>query len=500
MTAAAVRRKGRVTAAAVRRRDGGRGRAAALAVLAAAAALGGFLGTVTARKPPRTMLQPAALAAEVAPAGSASSSWYCPAAPGPAARAGKTELLLANAAARAVRVDAVVVDAQGSQRQHALELGPHAETGLVPAQVVDGVWLAARILVAGGAVSATEVVDGRIGRSVTPCASEVASRWYFASGSTREGSTLRATLFNPTPNLAVVDLSFVTASGWTTPAPFQGVVVAPWTLRVLTVGAYVQNQASIATAVAARSGAVVAGELQLYGPDGAGGVAFELGAPSTSTLSDLPAVEDATGGSSELAVFNPSARSEHVEVAVRLPNGPVRPFTQVLGPKSVWTLPTSEQLRIAMQEHYTVQVRASGPGVVVARVGAGKPHGPAPWWAESVTVTGLQASAARSWVVAGPPAAPLAAATKAAAAHPSPASWRLVLENPGRGPLRVEVTSWAGARRRAQVVQVPALGEATAVVPAGPAFVHADGAVALTGDASPAGTVGVVGIPAVPLR
>ncbi len=499
-----------MTVAAARRRDGGRGRFAALAALAAAVALGGFLGTVAARNPPRTMLQPAALAAEAAPAGSASSSWYCPAAPGPAARAGKTELLLVNAAPRAVQVDAVIVDAQGSQRQHELELGPHAEAGLVPSQVIDGVWLAARILVAGGAVSVTELVDGRTGRSVTPCASEVASRWYFASGSTREGSTLRVTLFNPTPNLAVVDLSFVTASGSTNPAPFQGVVVAPWDLRVLTVGAYVQNQASIATAVTARSGAVVAGELQLYGPDGAGGVAFELGAPAMSTLSDLPAVEDATGGSSELVVFNPSARSERVDVAVRLPSGPVHPFTQVLGPKSAWTLPTSEQIRIALEERYTVQVRAFGPGVVVARVGAGTPHGPAPWWAQDVTVTGAQASAARSWVVVAPPAVPRAAAATSSTAtsstatsstaHPSLASWRIVLENPRRGPLRVEVTSWAGARRHAQVVQVPAFGEATAVVPAGPAFVRADAAVAVMGDASPSGSVGVVGIPAVPLR
>jgi hypothetical protein len=489
-----------VTITAAPTREGGRGRFAALAVLAAAIAVGGFLGTVTARKPPRTVLQPAALAAEAAPAGSASSSWYCPGAPGPAVHAGTTELLLANAATRAVRVDVAVVDGQGSQRRRALELGPHAETGLVPAQVVDGSWLAARVLVAGGAVSATELVDGRIGRSVTPCASEVASRWYFASGSTREGSTLRVTLFNPTPDLSVVDLSFVTASGSTTPAPFQGLVVAPWALRVLTVGAYVQNQASIATVVVARSGAVVAAELQRYGPDGAGGVAFGLGAPAMSTLSDLPAVEDATGGSSELAVFNPSGLSEHVEVAVRLPSGPVQPFTQVLAPQSVWTLPTSEQLRIAMQEHYTVQVRASGPGVVVARVGAGTPHGPAPWWAQDVTVTGLQASAARSWVVAGPPVVPLTAATPPAAAHGRAASWRLALENPGRGTLRVVVTSWAGARRRRQVVQVPALDVATAVVPAGPAFVRADGAIAVMGDASPAGTVGVVGIPAVPLR
>ncbi len=484
---------------------GARGRLAALFVLAAAVAGGGFLGTVAARRPPRTALQPAALAAEVAPAGSASSTWYCPGAPGPVADAGTTDLLLTNAGGRTVRVGVVVVDSLGAQRRDTLRLGPHAEADVLPGQVVDGAWLAARVEVAGGAVSAAELVDGRTvrtrstGRSVAPCASEVSARWYFASGSTREGSTLRVTLFNPTPNLAVVDLSFVTSSGFTAPAPFQGLVVEPRTLRTLTVGTYVQNQPSIATVVTSRSGAVVASELQLYGPAGEAGVSLALGSPATSTHWDLPGVQDASGGASELAVFNPSARTERVEVDVRLSSGPVAPFTQVLGPQSVWTLPTGEELRIAAQERYTMQVRASAPGVVVARVGSGSPRGHAPWWAQDVTVTGLQTSAVHTWVIPYVAVAPPTASSSPAARR-SETSSTLSFQNPGRRALRVEVVSWTGARRDVEVVQVPALGATTVVAPSGPAFVDADGAIAAMGDASPPGTVGVVGVPAVPLR
>ncbi len=407
-----------------------------------------------------------------------------------------------------MQVDVAVVDTSGSGGGRTLELGPHAETVVAPAQLVDGAWLAARVEVAGGAVSASELVNGRTGRTVMACASEVAPRWYFASGSTREGSALSVSLFNPTPNLAVVDLSFVTSSGPSAPAPFQGLVIAPWTLRVLTVGTYVQDQASVATVVAARSGAVVADELELFGPSGVAGVALALGAPVTSTRWELPGAEDVAGGASALAVFNPSAQSEHVVVDVRLPSGPVQPFTQELASESVWVLPTSQELRIATQERYTMEVRTSGPGVVVARVAAGARHSPASWWSEDVAVTGFQASAARSWVVPSVPAAPLPAkiaATAAAAvtgksAVPRSAPSTLVFENPTRRAVRVDVDSWVDGRRQVEAVQVLPLGAATAAAPSGLALVHADGSIAVMGDASPAGTIGVVGIPAVPLR
>lgn len=482
------------------RRDDGRGRLAALLLLPAAIAGGAVLGTLGGTHPPRTALQPAALAAEAAPAASASSVWYCPGGPGEAA--GTTHVLLANAAGKAVRVDLAVVDARGARHRVSLRLGAHAQTDVVPGQLVHGAWLASRVDVAGGAVIATELVDGRNGRAVTPCASEVSPRWYFAAGSTLGGSTLSATLFNPTPNLAVVDLSFVTASGFTAPARFQGLVVAPGKLRTLTVGAYVQNQASIATVVDARSGAVVADELQLYGPGGKAGVSLSLGAPTTSPRWELPSVEDADGGASALTVFNPNSSAEHVALDLRFPTGPVAPFTQTLGPRSVWTLATSQQLRIASQVPYTVVVRATGPGVVVGRSGSGGPGTAAPWWASDVTVSALETTAAHRWLVTALPAAPQPATTAPGQLSGTPRQpAALVVENPTRRGMPVTVVWWTGrGRRHLRRLLVPAYGRATLTAPDRPAVVQSNGPVAVMGDASPSGTAGVVGIPAVPLR
>jgi hypothetical protein len=479
------------------RTGGGRGRLPALALLAAAVAGGGLLGTRTARAVPDTSLQPAALAAEVASLRSVSSSWYCPAAPSGGGET--TRLLLANAAATPAAVRLVVADARGAHTRE-LRIGPHGDEVVAPGRPGGGTWFATRVDVAGGGVSATELVDGRAGRAVAPCASEVSPRWYFATGSTRGGSALHVTLTNPTPNLAVVDLSFVTSSGFTTPAPFQGLVVAPWAVRVLTVGAYVQNQASVATVVATRSGSVVAGEFQLYGPGGAAGLSLSLGVPTTSTSWDLPGVQNASGGASELAVFNPSAHTERVAVEVRLPAGPVAPFTQVLGPASVWILPTSQELRIATGQPYSLRVRASGQGVVVARVGSGAPDGPAPWWAQNVAVPGIETTASRTWLVTGLPSVPPGTDPATRPPRPAVTAATVQVENPGRHAVRVKVTSWSSGRRHVRAVRVKGFDVATLPAPRGLTVVRADGAVAVVGDASPVSTVGVVGIPAEPLR
>ncbi len=484
---------------------GGQRRLVAFALLAGAVAGGAALGAVAPRSAPTTSLQPEALAAEAAPVASTSSSWYCPG--GPEQGGATTQLLLANAGGRAVRVGITAVDERGRQGQGTVRLGPHSEIDVVPGRLVRGAWLASRIDVTGGAVSATELVDGHTGRTVTQCASEVSTRWYFASGSTRGGSTLEVAVSNPTHDLSVVDLTFVTGSGFMTPAPFQGLVVDPGALRVLTVGAYVQNQSSVATAVVTRSGAVVADELQRYGPAGGSGIALTLGAPETSSRWVLPSVEDASGGSSALTVFNPTARRERVVAEVRLPSGPVEPFTQELGPQSVWTLPTSQELRIATQEPYTIVVQATGRGVVVARTGSGAPLGPAPWWTNDIVVSWPESSAAHRWVLASVPAAAVAGAPAVVSKLGEPAAStrpRLVVENPTRHPVRVEVSWWSvptrlAPSRHVREVRLPSMAHAAIAMPAALALVTARGPVAVVGDASPPGTAGVLVIPAVPL-
>lgn len=474
-------------AAGAGRPTGGRGRIAALA-LAAAVLAGGAAAAQRAGHPaPATHLQPATLAAEAAPAGAASSSWYCSAAPEAASSGGETTVTVANAGRSVVRGTLVVVGARGVERTSAFSVGAGGQEELRPASVLSGRWLAASVDVTGGAVSAEEVLHGRSGWSVAPCASEVSAHWYFATGATDHGSTMHVSLYNPTQTLAVADLSFVTSSGVTAPMPFQGLVIAPRTLRTVTVGTYVQHQGTVATLVSARSGALVAGLLELYGNAGAAGVSLTLGSPGVSRLWAAPRLENATGGSSQLTVFNPSDRSERVVVSARLPSGPVAPFSEVLGPRSLWTLTTSSQLRIATSVEYALEVRTGGPGVVVGRTGAGAPGSTASGWAAAVMVASAGMETTHRWLV------PMPAGGVGPTGHGV-----LGIVNPGRHAVRVRVTSLLGAGRSTRVVELAPNRFDTLALGDAPVLVSADGPLAVTGDASPAGGAGAVEVPAVP--
>jgi Family of unknown function (DUF5719) len=302
---------------------------------------------------------------------------------------------------------------------------------------------------------------------------------------------LRVAVFNPTPNLSVVDLSFLTSRGQTSPQPYQGLIVEPGTLVSVTVGTYVQDQKQVAAIVTARSGSVVATELQTYKAQGVSGVAFRLGAPAVSPSWELPRAEDVPGGTSALSVLNPTARAEHVTVRVRLESGPIPPFRQQVGPDSVWTLTTAEEIRIPAGTQYAVSVRATGgPGVVVDRTAAGSTGSSAPRWGDDPTVDAAAGPVTR-WVV------PSVARLPGVATLPM----ALVLQNPGRHPVAAMVWSLNGGTvHRLTRVTVGAGSFAAVGGSTSPLVVTADGPLAVAGDGSPLGAAAPVVVPAISER
>ena len=112
---------------------------------------------------------------------------------------------------------------------------------------------------------------GPLGFSQAPCASRTARHLYFADGSTALGDGLSLSLFNPTATIAVVDVTFVTATGVLAPPAYQGIDIPGGALVTENIDDHVENIAHVATAVAALSGQVVATELESAGPAGSGG-------------------------------------------------------------------------------------------------------------------------------------------------------------------------------------------------------------------------------------
>jgi hypothetical protein len=460
----------------------------ALALVAAAVAAVAVLDGRAGRPAPSSSLQPVTLAAEAAPLSSQSSAWYCTGGSGPADPVAQSRLLLVNAGPRPDTAALEVVDAQGRRASRRLLVPARGQVDEVPGTLVAGTWLAATVEASAGGLTVAELVRGPSGWSVAPCASETSPSWYFADGSTQTGNSLWVSLYDPTADLAVVDLSFVTQSGPAAPAPYQGIVIPPGKVVTVTVGTYVQNQSSVATEVTARSGAVVAAELELFGRAGLSGMALRLGAPATAHAWLLPRAVDPTGGTSALSVLNPSGGTDRVRVDVHLRSGSVAPFEQVVGPESVWTLETSEQGRIPPGADYSVRVTASGPsGVVVDRDEAGPVGSPAPQWGAGGPLPVTSATVARRWVVpalagVSTPGAPLLVA----------------VENPEDRSVHVTVTT-LGRPGVERVRRFRLAADALVTLPAGanPLLVTTNGPAAVSGDVSNTGEA-LVAVPAVP--
>jgi hypothetical protein len=470
--------------------EGRAGRRLAVVASVLVVAVGGGLAAGFGGAPaPATDLPSASLVAAAAPVDAQSSSWYCAGVPGSSSPLGTSQVLLVNAGRRTVPATVDVVGTKGAAKRTRVEVPAHGQLTVAPASLVTGPWLATRIDVGGGGVSASELVGGSSGGAVAPCASATSARWYFAAGATTTGSTLQMSVFNPTANLAVVDLSFVTTAGATSPQPFQGLVLEPGAFRSVTVGAYVQDQKQVAAVVTARSGAVVATELQAVHAGGVSGIALRLGTPALADTWVLPRAMDVSGGTAQVSIFNPSNHTETVSVRPRLPSGPVSPFIDKLGPDSVWVLDTAEEVRIPDGVGYAATVRVTGgPGVVVDRTAGAAAGSPVPQWGDDAPVSRASMQVTR-WVV---PAVDAPGTT-------TPVSRMLVLQDPGPRPVAAMVSALtrAGVRR---VTRVTVKAGAFATVSAGTTatLVTAAGPLAVTGDASPAGAPATALVPAIP--
>lgn len=443
---------------------------------------------------------PTVLASAAAPVGAESSSWYCTGGTGTASGAASGTLYLVNIGRQAVTGTVTVVDDAGSSASAAVTVAAGSETTVVPSQVVQGDWLASTVDLDGGGVTVSELVDGPQGWAQAPCATTTSPRWYFASGSTANGSTLYVSLFNPTTTAAVVDLTFVTAQGVSQPQAFEGLVVAPGALVVAGVASYVQDQPSVSTIVEARSGRVVAGELEEHTVGGVSGLSLRLGSPTLESRWILPRTVDVTDGTSKMVVFNPSSVSQRVTVTVQLPSGPVAPYVHEVPADTTWTLVTSRSIRIPPNTDYATTVSsAAGPGVVVDRVVQSSSAGVVPQWgAVSAVGVGAASTPSRQWVVPTPavPASPPVAGA---------APFALALQNPGSRAVTVSVSTVTPAGdHRLTVLRIPP-GVFTVVEPAtlavtssDPLVLRSSGPLAAMEDESPAGMPGAVALPAIP--
>ena len=185
-------------------------------------------------------------------------------------------------------------------------------------------------------MTANQVVTGTGGWSPAPCASRVATSWYFAGGSTTPGNAMTLDLFNPTSTDAVMNVSFLTASGMITPSNYQGLVVPAGHLVAENVGDFVQNNPEIATIVSAQSTAMVAYELQQSSSGSTGGVALRLGSPSLSTVWHFAQTYNFNKTTVTFHVANPGTQEGVATFMIGVPSATVVPIQVPDRPSRRW--------------------------------------------------------------------------------------------------------------------------------------------------------------------
>ena len=431
-----------------------------------------------------------------------SSAWYCT---GQSTAGGVApgSLVLTNTTARAVTAAVTAVTDTGATAH--TEVAVPAEGAVSPAIPApsSGTWEAESVVTAGGGVAVTQSVFSPLGWSQAPCQSTASPDWYFASGTTAAADAVYLSLLNPTSTPVVVDLSFATPNGVVHPINYQGIVLAPGQVAAENVSAEVQQVSNFSTIVTARTGRVVASEIQdIVGPAGSGGLSLVPGVAAPQSHWSIPQAQEATGASSQVDVFNPGSTTETVHVGIRLPSGTLSPLTDKVLPGTTWVLNTSAETRIPDGETYATVIDATGgSGVVVSRsVGLSASATPPPQSGTVVAVDGLSTGAPTGeWVVPPP-----GTSESPAVIGSAPASLALLNTSSGTETYDAVAITATGdptvaTGKLAAGTSVVVSGSPLAAAGLAPILIHASGPMAVSEDVSPSAGLGIVSMPGIPL-
>ena len=308
------------------------------------------------------------MAAIATPAASDGSAWFCP--------------MVSDAATGAGTIAIAVPGAAGPVTGTVTVHGPSGPIGQQPVTLDGASPLQVRVAditgVASGSVptlgavvelsAGGAAVEARVpgaGNPAAPCSSAASSRWWFADGATVVGSSTDLVLFNPFPEDALVDLRFITDRGVARPGALQGLAIPGGSVRAIPLERYVRRRSQLGTAVAARSGRVVAA--QRFTVDGVGS-ALVVGAPEASRTWFFPDATSAPGLAERYELLNPGVRDAVVDVAFLLQEGDTEPFTVTVARGGRTSFVPADETRIPKGVAYAVaMIVTDGSPIVVQR-------------------------------------------------------------------------------------------------------------------------------------
>jgi len=226
---------------------------------------------------------------------------------------------------------------------------------------------------------------------VSPCATAASTNWFLPSGTTLRDADEYVSLYNPYPAPAIVDLSFVTNQGPEAPEDFQAITVPGRSVVPVDLATHLRRRSTIATSVSVRAGRIVAWKTEIIIPAAPGtpvvgqapsagaaslndpapavsGVSSTLGAAALSPTWYWPDGVAGGGVVEEYIVYNPGAATAQLRLSLTLDQGGSESFPLSVGPQSVATVSTAQQIRIpAGIAHDATLTSTNGVPVVAER-------------------------------------------------------------------------------------------------------------------------------------
>ena len=365
------------------------------AVVAGAVLLDSSASSIAVPRAPRTG---AVDGPTIPPAHAVSVAWYC--SEGTSTTDGRADetIIVGNLAHHPIHVTLTVmtgadktptsverrVDTLARARFHVADIVADPEPGVV-------------VEVRDGQAIVEHELHGNNDVAVGPCAREPSRNWYFAAGTTVRGAQEWLTLFNPFGDDAIVDITFLTESGYEAPGSTHSLVVARRTRVSLAVHDQVQRRDRVAIAVHALVGRVIAERTLLFdGTDARRGLAVSMGVTGPANRWRVVTGDAQSGSAESLSIANFDITPTKVEVDVLLDGD------AVLAPQSV-DVPARGVVRVDLATlvpvgaGYAVDVRVTRAApVVVEAFGA---------WASPSPVTGVattmgSVTPAKRWALA----------------------------------------------------------------------------------------------------
>lgn len=307
-------------------------------------------------------------------AGAGASTWFCPGVPGNDDSIGGV-IVVSNAGETPVGGTITRFAQDGVARPQRFAI-PARSTLEVDAIVdVKSPFVSALVESQGAAVSVEQRTVHRAGNAVATCASSPSGSWYLADGFTGADSLEQVVITNPSLDSAILDVSFVTATGERSPQSLKGVVIPPEAVRVFDMAALdARNEAVVAVSVRATVGRVIVGRSQHYLGRGRLGYTMSLAASGTSDRWYFADGEKADSVGEEFVIFNPLAVDQQLTFIVTADDGTaLEPLVVTAPAKRVTkfaptTLGTLANGRYSTVITATTTGGATQAGVVVERV------------------------------------------------------------------------------------------------------------------------------------